>query len=286
MATAVEKIIEIIKSIGTKGRIIKPKKIDITAYDVVVRFGMVHKNLMKNETDAYKSGDYLSYIKYVCLSSFFMWSNVAFRGKFENSFSPEIEPFSCFQFPADGTRHDFQAFKKLGIVEKIPCFNESHSRFYSVLAPDWKRIQNIMAEHQQRWKQMPTFEKVGLLGKLHSLYKGRENHVIYVQYFIYENKYLNQPFDRFMSAQDFNEWWERDALKILCPENRFEPKNVWDDLKFLLKTNEGILQSDFYKICNDSKEEVSSTLYFAEKDGELIRKKEGRSYRLYLPEQL
>jgi hypothetical protein len=265
--------------------IMKPKKIDITAYDAVTRFGTARQDSMKSETDAYKSGDYLSYLKYRCLSSVFSWSNFAFRYKIASTLFPEVVPFSCFPFPSDGSGHDFQAFKKLELVEKIPCFNESHARFYSTLAPDWKKIQDIMTEHHKRWKQMSAFEKVDLLDKLHSLYKGKENNVIYEQYFIYENEYLHQQFDRFISAQEFNEWWKKEALEILRLENGFEPKSVWDDLKLLLKTNEGILQSDFYKMCGDSKEEVSSTLYFAEKDGELIRKKDGHSYRLYLPEQ-
>jgi hypothetical protein len=264
----------------------RPKKIDITAYDTVSRFAGAHKDSRKNETAAYRSGDYLSYIKHRCLSLLFMWSNFSFRYKIESTILPEVVPFSCFQFPISGKEHDFQAFNKLNHVEKIPAFNKSHSDFYSKIIPVWIKIQDFMTEHHKRWKAMSTHEKVVLLDRLHLLYEGRENSVIYDQCYIFENQYLHQQFDRFISAQDFNEWWGKEVLEILRPEDGFEPKSAWDDFKLLLKSNKGILQSDFYKICKDLKADVSSTLYFAEKDGELIRKKEGHSYRLYLPEQL
>jgi hypothetical protein len=55
-------------------------------------------------------------------------------------------------------------------------------------------------------------------------------------------------------------------------------------LKNRLKLYHGIKQSDFYKNVSEKKDDVSYTLYFAEKAGEIIRKEVGRTYRLYLPE--
>jgi hypothetical protein len=55
-------------------------------------------------------------------------------------------------------------------------------------------------------------------------------------------------------------------------------------IKKRLKLYHGIKQSDFYKKASISKEDVSFTLYFAEKAGGIVRIKEGRTYRLYLPE--
>jgi hypothetical protein len=264
----------------------KPKKIDVTAYDVVNRFGRAHEDSMKSEVAAYKSGDYLSYIKYRCLSLFFSWSNFAFMYKTEKPGLPEITPFSSFQFPTGGREHDFQAFKKLGLVEKISSFNESHSCFYSTLAPDWGKIQDILTEHHERWKQMPAFERVNLLDKLHSLYEGRENNVIYVQYFIYENEYLNQQFDRFISAKDFYEWWEKEVLTMFKPSDDVHPVSILESIISILRENEGILQSAMYEKCDDPREDVSSAIYFAAKEGKIIRIKDGSSYRLYLPEQV
>jgi hypothetical protein len=66
-----------------------------------------------------------------------------------------------------------------------------------------------------------------------------------------------------------------------------------------VRQNQGILQSDITakaedmdwgELCNYnrtiSKDDIRYVFYFAEEFGFLIRKKEGRSYRLYLPEQL
>jgi hypothetical protein len=66
-----------------------------------------------------------------------------------------------------------------------------------------------------------------------------------------------------------------------------------------IKQNPGILQSDITKKFEDmewgelrnserpfSKDDIRYALYFAEEFGHIIRHKSGRSYRLYLPEQL
>ena len=63
-----------------------------------------------------------------------------------------------------------------------------------------------------------------------------------------------------------------------------EYKFTVDKIKSQLKFYHGIKQSDFYKKCSETKDEISYVLYFAEKVGDIIRKEEGRTYRLYLPE--
>jgi hypothetical protein len=55
-------------------------------------------------------------------------------------------------------------------------------------------------------------------------------------------------------------------------------------IKNRLKLYHGIKQADFYKKCPEKKDDVSYVLYFAEKAGEIVRKEDGRTYRLYLPE--
>jgi len=55
-------------------------------------------------------------------------------------------------------------------------------------------------------------------------------------------------------------------------------------IKNRLKIYHGIKQSEFYKKCSDKKDDVSYVLYFAQKANEIVRKEEGRTYRLYLPE--
>jgi hypothetical protein len=67
--------------------------------------------------------------------------------------------------------------------------------------------------------------------------------------------------------------------------------NYDEDYAFMLKTvlsdlklYHGIRQTDFYKKTFKSKDSISHTLYFAEKAGKVVRVPEGRTYRLYLPE--
>ena len=186
------------------------EKIDISKYDSI-NYITTLQNLCKSDINFYKSGDYISYLKQRCLSFFCGHSNFAFM----HTIAGVSEPFFCYQFPDKGRDHDFQSFKKLNLVDKIPDFNKCHSDFYKIIVPVWEKVHNIIIEHQKRWKNLPIGEKVNLLEKLHSLYEGRTNNEIYYQYFIYENDYLRQQFDRFLSACDFNDWWESKALILL-----------------------------------------------------------------------
>jgi hypothetical protein len=58
---------------------------------------------------------------------------------------------ACYTFPEDGRERSFQAFKKAGLAEKVPIFNESYSNFYKRLTPDFERTVSILSEHQKRW---------------------------------------------------------------------------------------------------------------------------------------
>ena len=190
-----------------------PEKTDISKYDLL-NFSTAHQASMKSETEFYRSGNYLLYIKLRCHSLFLMNSRFSFCPRYETPPSG-IELFSCYQFPNSGTSHDFQAFKKLNLTDKVPNFNKCHSDFYATIKPVWEKVQSLMAEHYNSWKSLPAYEIVEFIQKLHTLYKGRENNAIYDQYFIYENQYLRQQFDRFLSAKDFNDWWEGDAMGVL-----------------------------------------------------------------------
>jgi hypothetical protein len=60
-------------------------------------------------------------------------------------------------------------------------------------------------------------------------------------------------------------------------------KYTVEKIKKRLRLCHGIKQTDFYKKTSESKDDISYALYFAEKAGEIIRQKDGRTYRLYLP---
>lgn len=63
--------------------------------------------------------------------------------------------------------------------------------------------------------------------------------------------------------------------------------DVMTKMRPLLIANPGVVQSEIYKgQPDDIKEQMRYVLYFAEALGEVVRKKKGRSYALYLPAQL
>ncbi|GMO11420.1 MAG: hypothetical protein Ta2A_19820 [Treponemataceae bacterium] len=124
-------------------------------------------------------------------------------------------------FPESGREQTYQAFKKFGIEEKVQLLNESHTNFYKTLNPDFEHIVSILSEHRKRWRALAKECKaVDLIEKLQSLYKMNKDILggdsrIYELYFIYENEYLRNQFERFYSAIDFYQWWDCEAMKIL-----------------------------------------------------------------------
>ena len=55
-------------------------------------------------------------------------------------------------------------------------------------------------------------------------------------------------------------------------------------IKRILARNNGIKQTELYKLMGYTKEEISFTLYYAELANEILREKSGRTYQLYLPD--
>jgi hypothetical protein len=90
----------------------------------------------------------------------------------------------------------------------------------------------------------------------------------------------------YLPGDNINEIPNYEQKTNITPEAVFDYKTYWPKIKEIIKNNIGILQTEFYAKCEDDKDIISRSLNLAEKDGEVIRKKEGRSYRLYLPEQV
>jgi hypothetical protein len=63
-----------------------------------------------------------------------------------------------------------------------------------------------------------------------------------------------------------------------------EYKSTLQDIENSLELYHGIKQTEFYKKVSGKKNDISHALYFAEKSRDIIRIQDGRSYRLYLPE--
>lgn len=85
-----------------------------------------------------------------------------------------------------------------------------------------------------------------------------------------ELEHLRTHFDELSEKYEINQR----ILKDVVPGLR---KN----LKSIIKANPGITQTDVYKMFQpEAKQYVSEALYFMEKDGVIVRKKQGRTYTL------
>jgi hypothetical protein len=191
------------------------KKIDISNYDHFM-FCDLARPFRDIESKMYKSGNYIEYLKCRCIEWFYQNCNVLFS--MHNKTIPE-----CYLFPTSGRTFDFQSFKKLKLIDNIATFNDSNINLYSRLTPDFERVVSILSEHRGRWRALAKeFKTFDLIEALKSKYKVNERIIgdnkIYELYFIYENQYLHEQFNRFLSAKDFYQWWDTEAIKILKPE--------------------------------------------------------------------
>lgn len=89
---------------------------------------------------------------------------------------------------------------------------------------------------------------------------------------VYVNEELFKPF--FFALQGFCFWYIYEKYFLYFVQLRH--------IKRALKKNNGIKQTDFYKLVGYPKEEISFTLYYAELANEIRREKSGRTYQLYL----
>lgn len=89
---------------------------------------------------------------------------------------------------------------------------------------------------------------------------------------VYVDEELFKPF--FYALQGFCFWYiyEKDFLYSIRLRH----------IKRILLRNNGIKQTDFYRLVGYPKDDVSFTLYYAELANEIRREKSGRSYQLYL----
>jgi len=82
--------------------------------------------------------------------------------------------------------------------------------------------------------------------------------------------------DLFFRLREYHFWYVYNQDE----DYKFSVERIKKRLKFF----QGIKQSDYYAKETERQDDVSYVLYFAEKAGEIVRKKDGRSYRLFLPE--
>lgn len=63
----------------------------------------------------------------------------------------------------------------------------------------------------------------------------------------------------------------------------FDYKRYWKEIEKKLKENNGILQTDFYKLFTWDSEILTTALREAEKDNKVLREKKGNTYLLFMP---
>lgn len=71
--------------------------------------------------------------------------------------------------------------------------------------------------------------------------------------------------------------------KPATTDGDFNYKRYWREIEKKLKANEGILQTDFYKLFSWDSEIITYALRAAEKDNLVYRKKKGNTYLLFIP---
>lgn len=65
----------------------------------------------------------------------------------------------------------------------------------------------------------------------------------------------------------------------------FDYKRYWKEIEKKLKANEGILQTDFYKLFSWDSEIITYALRAAAKENLVVRKKKGNTYLLFMPQE-
>jgi hypothetical protein len=80
--------------------------------------------------------------------------------------------------------------------------------------------------------------------------------------------------DDLKSAQkEYSEFVKQDPLYV----------SIWEKVSIKIKENQGIIQTDIYKLFPDiNKNDISHSLYFASDHGKVARTKKGRTYSLSL----
>lgn len=76
--------------------------------------------------------------------------------------------------------------------------------------------------------------------------------------------------------------------ELMCKFARIDPvyQLALANAKAVVNSSPGVLQTALYKRMLVSKEETQYMLYFAHETGDLVRKKKGRTYAIFLPDQV
>lgn len=88
-------------------------------------------------------------------------------------------------------------------------------------------------------------------------------------------KYINDNYDSLLKEQELKNENDLKKEKLMVGLKEKVIKEI--------KNNPGILQSDLYdKFDHVLKDEISTIIYYSNKEGKIVREKEGRTYKLYI----
>lgn len=100
-------------------------------------------------------------------------------------------------------------------------------------------------------------------------------------------RYYLQKMAYSMAGRDVTESEKEEFRRFVAEFAKVDPlyRDVMDRVRVLVAEKPGLVQSQIYKGQPDSiKEQMRYVLYYAEVLGDLVRKKKGNSYQLFLPE--
>jgi hypothetical protein len=118
----------------------------------------------------------------------------------------------------------------------------------------------------------------------------KKNDVSYFLYFAEKSGEIvrqrdGRTYRLYLPEDNISEIKPYEYTRFAVTDSDFNYLDYWKNIEKILSKNEGVLQTDFYAKFDCDREVIVTALRDAEKDKRVIRTKEGRSYRLYLPER-
>ena len=203
------------ESIPSKSEsVITRGKVNIEKYSSIF-FHALENSYDKKAAEMYKQKDYIAYIKNYTKMHFYRKCAWIFAitpnkdlGRLDENIQQNI-------FSDNGTARNFQALKKLNIPQIIPVLNNAFIDFLHTYREDWGKICVLTTDFYYQWKSMPPWDKTKLIDKLNMHYRIENSFNIYLYAFIYENSFLQEKFEEYESAIDYDAWWNTIATKII-----------------------------------------------------------------------
>lgn len=171
--------------------------------------------------------------------------------------------------------------KLLGLVLSN---QNSYTQYSNLVNESYKKAlenKEDFSSDEEVFRNQLTFSLYSLVEVLKKIIFERDEnlkHFASITNYVERLLYINEDFFKplFDSLQGFCFWYIYEKYYLYPIQLRH--------IKRILERNNGIKQTDFYKLLGYPKEQVSFTLYYAELANKIRREKSGRTYQLYLPD--